>query len=265
MYIKRNASNKKYKKANSKKKPYRNKFDLAYSTVLAHKHNGYYQYLFISKPEWYKLLDASGKKITVPPAWYVGYTVRFGYRMNAHTKANPTPAELKRTSIQKYLRKNNLFPDARYYFDIYAMDLTHLFWVFQLTNLISREQAKLYGGTEETYIKHHMRDYFLIDGKPVISRFADIWGNNGIEYKKYCIEKIAPHYKPSKQTDQRHKEFTNFISNQLEEHPAEFTRILANAYTTKTEKEALTDDNKRYLRFRKNIDNDMINEYTILY
>lgn len=237
----------------------RTKYGISVNTANAYKHSGFYQYLYISKPEWYDLLDAAGNKLTLSPTWYVGSTAFLKDRIRDHGRANPTPSQMKRSKINQYMKNNNLISDTRYYFDIYVMIQTTYLFILAMHNYFDRKQETKYKTTLEGYIKHHMHNYFLLDGEPIINRFADIWGSNGIEYKKYSIEKVIPHYKPSKQAKERLNVLEQFNTS------LEDKTIYTNAFTVYTEEEAIKRIERKYERYRKDIPVEQVTKHRLMF
>lgn len=242
----------------------RTQYNIAVNTADSYKNSGFYQYLYISKLNWFDLLDTAGNKLVLPPTWYDGSTVNLEYRTYSHDlkMENPTEIELKRSLINQYLRKNNLILDVNYYFDVYVMIQTEYIFILSLENLIDRQQQIKYKTTIENYMKHNMHEYFLLDGEPIINRFSDIWGIDGIEYKKYSIEKVVPHYKPTKATIQRLEDLKQF-NNMLSEKKLD--KLYTNAFTVHTGAEALNLINQHNKQFRKQISRDEVTKYRVMF
>lgn len=185
-------------------------------------------YLFISKPNWYNLLDADGYKLKIPPTWYCGGSVD-KWRISSHTSTDDlTDETLDRTKVQQYLRENNLKINTRYYFDVYILDLTEFMYHFSRLEsdfVYNRRNIIKYVHAMEHMIKHDLRHYFIdaypsiikfhtpdafiLNGKPIISRFDDIWGDDDTGYWQYSIENLADN--PRKETRAMQKQLFAFI------------------------------------------------------
>lgn len=179
-------------------------------------------YLYISKKEWYDLLDKEGNKLTIPPTWYVGSATKTE-RITEHMPKRKafTKSQLVKSPILRYMKENNLQLIDDYYFDIYVLDFTDFFCHFSRVEsgfLLNRQNLMGFKNGLEHYIKIHLRKFFvdgkppllrfrtademIVNGVPTIDRFADIWGNSGDEYLKYGIEHIK---KMSKEKQQQEK------------------------------------------------------------
>ena len=82
----------------------------------------YAVYLYISKKEWYDLLDKDGNKLTIPPTWYVGSATKTE-RITEHMPKGKafTKSQLDKSSILRYMKENKLQLIDDYYFDIFRL------------------------------------------------------------------------------------------------------------------------------------------------
>jgi len=185
-------------------------------------------YLYISKKEWYDLLDKDGNKLTIPPTWYVGSATKTE-RITEHMPKGKafTKSQLDKSSILRYMKENKLQLIDDYYFDIYVLDFTDFFYHFSRVESgfwLNRQKLMGFKNGLEHYIKTHLRKFFVdgeppllrfwtpdemvVNGVPAIDRFADIWGNSGDEYLKYGIENIK---KMSSKKQQQEKMAFTFL------------------------------------------------------
>ena len=234
---------------------------LARTTVEYHKHAGIYEYLFISKPNWFELEDVSGNKLTLPPTWYGGSTVH-PRRIQEHKNVASTLKEetQRRRHPNSYIKENNLQRDFEYYFDIYVLDLTRLFWCMGMETHTDRHDMQIYKYALEAHIKHNMDKYFIVDGEPVINRFKHVWGNVKEKfYLKYSIEEI------SNFTDAKSNDFSKLqcFIEELQNKPST-QQIVAEAFVTRTYEEILQGNKVNYKQFRKGLADDFISKHLLL-
>ncbi len=206
---------------------------LSDGTVRYHLNNGVYYYLYISKPEWQNLIDKNGRALKQPPVWQHGSTVNFPSRLNDHNKHLEvlTDDQLSRSVIQKYIRQNNMVLSADYYLDISVLDFSRLFWCFELEHGINRHDAVSYKNALEAVMKHSMNEWFIVDGKPLLSRFANVWTGECINHS---IEKITA---PSKATIEKASELLDFMARLSKNETAK--KIVDDAMKVRTVAETL--------------------------
>ena len=185
--------------------------ELSQSSIDKYYNNCFAVYLFISKPNWYKLKDASGKTLKIPPAWYCGGTIDKWRTSTDHDKKQKkiTDEELDRSQIQQYLRENGLKLNVKYYFDVYLLDFTEFMYCFSRTQsnfVYDRQKLIKYLHSLEHMVKHDLYHYFIdayppiirytttdiiTNGTPIISRFDDVWGATENCYLQYSIEHVS--------------------------------------------------------------------------
>jgi len=238
----------------------RNAFGLAKSSVNYYKHSSFYVYLIMSKPNWFELEDNSGKKLILPPTWYVGSTMHLKRLQEYKSLTTPLKEETqRRRHPNKYIKDNNLKLDFDYYFDIYVLDLGALFWCIGMEKCINRNEMQMYKLALEANIKYNMEKYFIVDGEAIINRFKHIWGEvKDNNYLKFSIEKIR------KISKQRNEDFLKFQCF-MEEVQKKEEKIVVESFVALTLEEALEINKKKYKLFRKNIDGDIINKHTLLF
>lgn len=241
------------------KKTERNAFGLGATTVDHHLNSGVYYYLYISKPNWHDLINRNGLPLKLPPVWQHGSTTQLRPRLTDHNKHAEilTTSQLKRSIVQKYIRKNNLVHSTDYYFDTYVLDFTDLFFFFEMSNLCNKWKAVSYKEALEAVMKQTISEWFIIDGKPVTDRFDSSWGN---DLAAFSIEQVK---KPRKKTAEKADKVLQFINHLLENERT--SDVVTDALQVLTADKALEQARERYKRRKESVDKNMVNKYLPLY